>query len=165
MLARILRKVFARSAFGAASRVLFGSLAMVLAAAAAVGAAERDDLGAALVGAASKGDVAAVRRLLGQGADPHAASTEGIPALTTASAAGFTEVAELLIDFGADVDRTGKVSTALMKAVTMHREKTVRALLAGGADVRQTTQAGNTALHEAATRKSAAIVQALAGAG
>ena len=56
--------------------------------------------------AAKQGDLAAVKRLLADGADPNETNRYGATALTYASSRGFLEVAQKLVEGGATVDVT-----------------------------------------------------------
>jgi cytohesin len=103
-------------------------------------------LGAVLVNEARNGDVDAVRDLLGRGADPNAmfearSETDTSPvtgkvtALLFASWAGHTEIAEALLEAGAEPDRgalNGK--TSLAAAAGYGHPDIVEALLEAGAD-------------------------------
>jgi ankyrin repeat protein len=62
------------------------------------------DNSAALVTAATKGDFAAVKRLLAGGADSSSHDTNGYSALNWAARNGHLDIARLLIDQGADVN-------------------------------------------------------------
>lgn len=87
-----------------------------------------------LIDAAERGDVAVVRRLLTAGADPDGRGykVNSVP-LTRAKS---TEVLELLLDAGADVNAVDAVGTTpLGWAVGLGKMENVRCLLQAGADV------------------------------
>jgi ankyrin repeat protein len=84
--------------------------------------------------AAHGGDVAAIERLVAEGASPDAMNSAGEPALHTA-AMGNAGTVSALVRLGADLNvRDSCGDTALMVATTQGDVQCVRALLAGGAD-------------------------------
>jgi len=106
-----------------------------------------------LYDAAEKGDLAAVRRLLGQGAKVKARNkSSGRTPLHAAAYRDNKEVVELLIKNGADVntrDKTG--DTPLHLAAGEGNKAVAELLITNGADVNARTKyGGNTPLHEAA---------------
>jgi ankyrin repeat protein len=104
-----------------------------------------------LLAASRAGSVQAVRLLLARGVDPNAAeSFQKTTALMWASAEGHLDVADVLIEAGADVNRQAHVTsltkrynadhptggfTALMFAARAGNDELVRRLVARGADV------------------------------
>ncbi len=94
-----------------------------------------------------RGDVAAVRRLLEEGADVNQIDTAGWTPLMNASAAGHVQVAGLLIDSGADVNYRDQERgmTALMLAALLGETEVVRLLLDKGADIDAKNHDGETA--------------------
>jgi ankyrin repeat protein len=103
--------------------------------------------GKELLGAAEKGDVAAVRMLLDQGASVQQRDREGHTALWLAAYFGRSEVAKALLDKGADPNARGREGwTPLMWAVQQGHAEVVRLLIERGADVNATGIAGETAL-------------------
>ncbi|CAG8950960.1 hypothetical protein HYFRA_00006357 [Hymenoscyphus fraxineus] len=80
--------------------------------------------------AAKKGDTKVVKQLLAYGAEVNAVDETYGTALKIASTSGFKEVAEMLLDSGADVNLTGPLRAA---AVGGHRE-VVELLINRGAD-------------------------------
>lgn len=85
--------------------------------------------------ASKRGDVAAVRRLLAQGAAVDARDGHGQTALMLAAQAGHGELVELLIAQRAALDVTAKYGlSALMLAVVAGHAEVARQLAAAGAD-------------------------------
>jgi uncharacterized protein len=123
------------------------ALAMVL----LIGATPPDDR--ALLDAAKRGDVAAVRALLKGGADPNTAQGDGLTALHVAAEKGSLELARVLISAGAkvgSVTRIGSFTPLHVAAEGAHAE-IVRALLEAGADpAAVAVPSGATPLHLAA---------------
>lgn len=104
--------------------------------------------GAGLHEAVSRGDVEAVRRQIEGGADLNVREPSGGSSpLITAATFGQTEVAEALIEAGADLDlQNNDGSTALITAAFFARTEIVEALLTAGADKSLRNNAGSTAL-------------------
>ena len=128
-----------------------GLSAAVFAIALLTGAIAPDDK--ALLDATKRGDVAAVRSLLNEGADPNAAQGDGLSALHLAAQQGNLEVAEILLGAGANIEAETRIGAYTPLHVASGRAHTpvVRALLDAGANtgaVSSTT--GATALHLAA---------------
>ena len=106
-----------------------------------------------LLDAIKQGDVAVVRSLLQEGADPNAAQGDGLSALHLAAQDGRLDIAELLLSAGAEVDAKTKIGdyTPLHVAAGAARLSVVQALLAAGANPGAvTTTTGVTPLHLAA---------------
>ena len=127
-----------------------GSFASLLAVAVLAAATVAPD---PLLDAAARGDVQAVRTLLGGGADPDVALGDGLTALHIAAEAGNAEMAKLLLGAGADFEaetRIGSYTPLHLAAAGAHVD-VVEALLGAGADVAAvTTNSGATPLHLAA---------------
>ena len=98
------------------------------------------------------GDVQAVSRLLESGVDVNARGADGATALLLA--ANNSEMVELLLDSGADVDLKSKTKTKkftpLAAAVLLGNAKSVRLLIEAGADVNIKSSEGVTPLMLAA---------------
>jgi hypothetical protein len=95
-------------------RRAFALAALLAAASAAISAGELSETDRALLSAARAGDVAAVRRVLLQGANPNAALPSGWTALMEAAKAGRVGAAEALLAAGARPDaRDRAAGTAL----------------------------------------------------
>jgi ankyrin repeat protein len=113
--------------------------------------------------AALGGHLAVVRTLLRRGA---ALDTPGWTPLIYAAANGQTEVAQYLLDVGANVNAVApNGTTALMMAVRGGHSATVDLLLARGAEVNHRNQDGATALAWATRGEFKAIEQALRARG
>ena len=115
------------------------------------GAVPPDDR--ALLDATKRSDVAAVRTLLEEGADPNVAQGDGLSALHLAAQEGNLEIAELLLAAGAKVGAKTQIGeyTPLHLASEGAHAYVVRALLEAGADpAAVTTTTGVTPLHLAA---------------
>ena len=125
--------------------------AAVLAVTLLTGTAAAADL--ALLDATKRGDVAAVRSLLADGADPNAARGDGLTALHLAAEAGSLEIAKLLIGAGAKVGATTRIGgyMPIHLASGAARAPLIGALIEAGADPKAvTTASGVTPLHLAA---------------
>ena len=95
--------------------------------------------------AALKGDLDTVKRFIASGADVNAKDDNGFTVLQ--KAVDHKEIAEALIDAGADVNATGFASqTPLHSAANI---EIVELLISKGADVNATDRYGNTPLDEA----------------
>jgi ankyrin repeat protein len=125
-----------------------------------------------LIAAVEGGDAARVETLLNEGASPDSSGTGGKVALPVAAGAGQLEIAQLLLEAGADVDETMKmeVSTDLIQTEApplIHAAEArdidmVELLIAHGADVNLPKEGSNeTALHVAAWRASPEIITLL----
>ena len=112
---------------------------------------------------ARTGAVEAVTALFARGADPSAAEPwHGQTALMWAAGEGHAEVAQVLIDHGADVEARSKGGfTALLIAAREDDPALVGHLVAAGADVNAAAPDGTTPLHVAAVRGHAALAMAL----
>lgn len=110
----------------------------------------------ALSSAVNRGDLADVQTLLAAGHDPDAAFSEGWTPLTVASSAGDVRLVTLLLDAGADVNRTKDSwlnqdgRTPLHWAAAGGHLAVVVLLLERGARVHVTDAEGRTPLHAAA---------------
>ena len=106
-----------------------------------------------LLDATTRGDVAAVRSLLAEGADPNLAQGDGLTALHLAAQEGNLEIAEILLGAGAMVEAQTRIGgyTALHLASRRAHGSVVSALLEAGANPGAvTTTTGVTPLHLAA---------------
>lgn len=91
---------------------------------------------------AQQGDAASAAVLLSAGAGVNDADASGASALVVATHSGHPNVAQLLIDRGADVNAAGAGYTALHAAVLRGDHALVKALLANGADPNARLTAG-----------------------
>ncbi len=127
-----------------------GLLAAALALAAAVQASTN---GAAIAGAASRGDAQAVRSLLRQGADVNAAQGDGMTALHWAAMQGDAELATTLLRAGASLKASTRLAgyAPLPLAARNGHAAVIAALLKAGADANSKTGSGTTPLMLAAS--------------
>ena len=115
-----------------------------------------------LVDAAARQDGAAVRQLLGAGADVDTRRADGATALLWAAHGDDQEMVELLIEAGADVNAADDYGvTPLMRASENASIATVDRLLAAGAGPNAAQRSGLTALMVAARTGSIDVVRAL----
>jgi ankyrin repeat protein len=144
------------------ARIAASVLGVVLASTAPVGAAGDH----ALVDAARRGDVAAVRAELQRGADVNAAAPDGTVALHWASYANHAAIAGELIRAGARVDAANRYGVRpLSLASAGGHAAIVRLLLEAGADPDAAPGVGETPLMSAARSGSVAAVAALLAHG
>ena len=104
----------------------------------------------ALLEAARKGNIEAVKQHLAAGTDVNAKSERGATPLHRAATFGHKEIAELLIDKGADVNAVGGLLgwTPLHSAANGGHKEVAELLITKGADVNANIR-GWTPLHEA----------------
>ncbi len=124
--------------------------------------------GSPVADAAMKGDVAAVRALLKEGADVNAARGDGMSALHWAAERGNGEMAGLLIYAGANVSAVTRIGqyTPLHVAARSASVAVVDQLLKAGAVVdARAVPSGATALHLAATSGNPAVIVRLVDGG
>lgn len=115
---------------------------------------------------AAQGDGAAVRTLLGQGADVDARDAAQATPLLVATRHNHVDAARALIQAGADVNAKDAIqdSPYLYAGARGHLE-ILRATLAAGADLKSTNRYGGTALIPAAERGHVQAVAMLIAAG
>lgn len=114
-----------------------------------------------MVDAAKRGDAAAVRELIQQGADVNEAYGDGMTALHWAAQRGDFEIAQLLIAAGANLQAGTRIGhyTALHLASRTGSAPVVEALLKAGSEVNATTtNSGATPLHLAAESGNAEVI-------
>ena len=122
----------------------------------------------ALVDAAARGDLPAVRAALGAGADVRATDAEGATALVRAAYGNHVEVAEALLAAGADPNQQDRTQQSAYLIATSEVGDDVRLLelmLAHGADVNAKDSYNGTGLIRAAERGYPRIVARLIAAG
>ena len=104
-------------------------------------------------------DERAIARFIKRRKDPNIRGAKGYSPLMVTAARGSLEVAEQLIDLGADVNaQDDNGYTPLIWAATMGQVDVVRLLTAKGADLEKTEVHGNTALLEAAGMSEASLL-------
>ena len=117
----------------------------------------------ALPEAASRGDIATVRKLLAQHVDVNAAQGDGMTALHWAADRGDAALAALLLSAKANVKATTRIGsyTPLHVAAKSGSAAVVKALLKAGSDANQLTASGASPLHLAAEAGNPDAVNAL----
>jgi ankyrin repeat protein len=106
---------------------------------------------AGLIDAARRGDAAALRKLIGEGASVQARDGRGATALLAATHGNHVEAARLLIAAGADVNARDNIEdTPFLYAGAEGRNEILKMTLAAGADLKSTNRYGGTALIPAA---------------
>lgn len=130
-------------------------------------ASRETDAAFALRLAAGSGETEVCRHLLALKADPNVAGKNGWTALHKAAFDGHAEVVRLLLAAGAKTDVTvNDGETPLILASRAYGNvETIRALLDAGASVEAKTEAGRSALHEAASAGKAGVVELLLARG
>ncbi len=137
------------------------SLVLALVLTTALGAQQRVS---PIADAAMRGDKAAVRDLLKQGADVNGAQGDGMSALHWAAERGDAELADMLIYAGANIAAVTRIGqyTPLHLAAKSGSAPLARTLLKAGADVNaRSTNSGASPLHMAASSGSAEIINIL----
>lgn len=122
----------------------------------------------ALMKAIENNDVAAVRKLVEQGANVDALEPNGDAPLVMAAYLGHAEIVRLLLDAGADVKAVdpGMKATALHAAAYAGRTEAAKLLVAGGIDIdKQGPYNGYTALHDAIWQNNVDVARVLIDAG
>ena len=123
--------------------------------------------GAPVADAARRGDAAAVRSLLQQGADANVAEGDGMTALHWAAEHGDRDLAALLIESGASPRAETRIGrhTPLHLAAKSGQAAVARLLVAANADVSALTTTGAAPLHFAAASGSAETITILLDRG
>jgi ankyrin repeat protein len=133
---------------------LFAILAMTL-------AAHADGPRQALIQAASKGDLAVVQRLIGEGASLEARDNRGRTALLAATHANHVAVARALIAAGADVNAKDDVEDSPFLYAGAEGRVEILNMTLARADLKSTNRYGGTALIPAAHHGHPEAVRAL----
>lgn len=117
--------------------------------------------------AARDGNRAFVQSYIQSGGDVDAKNPHGGTAIMFAARAGHVEIAQLLIDAGADLNVHGNYAgtTALIWAAQYGPAEIVRLFIQGKAEINAKNHDGNTALDFAKERGHAEIVDILQSAG
>ncbi len=115
-------------------------------------AQDKEDVGYQLLYAADAGEIEQVRVALLKGAPVDFTTPEGVTALMYASAAGYVDVANLLIEMGADVNAKPFNSrrSALVAAVENGQVEVAELLIRNGAELTYIDNSGASLLHIAA---------------
>ena len=127
---------------------------------------DSDNLDTALVYASANGEIDKVTILLAMGARVDARD-EGFTPLLVAAQFGHTEVCELLLANGSDLEERAPVTltTALHAAAVLGHQSLLELLLSHKADVNSRNRTGHTPLHLASQEGHLASVVALLQAG
>jgi ankyrin len=132
----------------------------------ATAAVAADDKGSALIDAAKRGDTAAVRALLSQGASPNARYGDGTTPLHWSAYRGDADAANLLLRAGANVNAVNDLGiTALWIASGNASTAVMARLLEGGADPNVAPPTNGTPLMVASRIGNAEGVALLLGHG
>jgi ankyrin repeat protein len=117
--------------------------------------------------AAQRGDVDRVRALLREGEDVNAAQGDGMTALHWAAYRGETEMVDVLVYAGANLEAKTRVAdyTPLLIAARTGHGEVVEQLVEAGANAVASTTTGVTALHFAAGAGQVGSIRALVAAG
>ena len=139
-------------------------IAMLLSCSSAASGEERD--GTMLLDAVRAGKLVEVRSILGQ-ADLEARDTQGRTALLLATLANNIEIAQALIEAGADVNAKDAIKdTPYLYAGAEGRDEILKLILATGrANLKDTNRYGGTALIPAADKGHPSTVRILVKAG
>ena len=121
----------------------------------------------ALLDAVRDGRIEQVKTLIEKGANMNARDYQGRTPLHLAAAKGDTDIAELLVKGGADVNAKSDTlgTTALIVAIQNGHRDTAKLLVANGADVNAKGVENQTALHCAAKRGDVGIGKILMAQG
>jgi len=116
-----------------------------------------------LFDAARAGDTALVQQLLDSGANVDGEEGSEIPPVFIASWLGHVDIVDLLLQHGADVNRSGSFDgrCAVHVASLMGHSTVLEMLLQHGADVNRCDLAGNSALYECCKQGRHAIARLL----
>jgi ankyrin repeat protein len=140
----------------------------VVLAAACASPTEATDPAAALRDAANRGDTAAVRALLEQGAPVDARDDQGATALVRAAYGNYVDAAAVLVQAGADVDLQDDTQQSAYLIATSEVGDDLRLLdltLGAGADINAKDSYNGTGLIRAAERAHVQIVERLLQVG
>ncbi|EQC26790.1 serine/threonine protein kinase [Saprolegnia diclina VS20] len=110
-------------------------------------------------------DIALVQAQLDNGFDPNSTAERNSPPLALAVDRGSEDIADLLLDHGAVVDKRYNGDTALHMAARKGHTKLVALLLDAGADVDALDKENYTALYYALTSCDESLLQLLSDAG
>jgi ankyrin repeat protein len=122
----------------------------------------------ALMKAVNSNDAAAVRKLIGQGANVNELEPNGDAPLIMAAYKGYTEIVRLLLEAGADVKAVdpGMKATALHAAAYAGHAPAAKLLVEHHIEIdKQGPYNGYTALHDAIWQNNVDVAQVLIDAG
>jgi len=111
--------------------------------------------------AISEGHIEAIKKILDHKFDVNMQNGNGVTPLILAAKEGNTEVVELLIKTGSDVNHKSIYETALMQAVSQGYKTTVKILLDNKADVNAQIHGGETAMWHLIRKKDQATFDLL----
>ncbi|MDD7805904.1 MAG: ankyrin repeat domain-containing protein [Endozoicomonas sp. (ex Botrylloides leachii)] len=115
--------------------------------------------------ACMSGDLSKVQNYLSSGADFNAA-IDGLTGLMLAACKGHTEIAELLIENGANINAAGENGwTALMLAAENNKKEVVKLLIGKGANVNAMRENGWTPMISTAQNNHKVLVELLIDRG
>ena len=116
--------------------------------------------------AVQQGDLVAVKRLIGEGADLNALAEDGDLPLAEAAEAGRADIVAAMLEAGADVNATDRWDvTALHLAAREGHTDVARLLLEAGADLSANDSTHGTPLHEAARGGHLEMIRLLLASG
>ncbi len=121
----------------------------------------------AVLDAVRDGNIEKVRSLIEKGAEMNTRDYRGRTPLFLTAARGYTDIAELLVEGGADIDAKSDTleATALNVAIQNGHEETAKLLVTKGADINAKGAENQTALHCAAKRGDVGIGKILLSEG
>lgn len=129
--------------------------------------ASQDKLNTDMINAAGRGDIAAVKQLLGKGASITYQDKDGFSPLFAATMKGHKEMISFLLERGAQINnnRTKEGLTPLHFAALENNAEIIKLMLDKGADIKAKDKSGNTALHAAAAKGGREAVEILINKG
>lgn len=155
------RRAMNQSGMPTLLRTIFFAVLPAICSAAASGQ-DSPDREQELFDAVARGDAAVVRKFIAGGLAADAVNARGTTALIAAVQGNHVDVAKLLVQAGADINRQDDAKqSAFLIAAGEGNLELLRLMLGKGADVHRTDAAGSTALVRAAARGHVDTVKAL----